>query len=65
MPAQAKRYTIAEYEDMAQRPENAERRFELIDGEIVERSPSELRGLIAALVTAALVHHAKAMIWGA
>lgn len=60
MSAQAKLYTIAEYEAIAERPENAERRFELIDGEIVEMSPSELHGLIAALITAALVHHAKA-----
>lgn len=38
--------TLAEFEAFLQRPENAERRFELIDGEVVEKLPTREHGII-------------------
>lgn len=40
--------TVDEFERFVEQPEHRDRRFELIDGAIVEVSPSELHGLIAA-----------------
>ncbi|MBZ0299229.1 MAG: Uma2 family endonuclease [Anaerolineae bacterium] len=48
-------YTIEEFEHFAGQPENADRRFELIDGEIVEKMPTEEHGVIAALIVARIV----------
>ncbi|MBL8154507.1 MAG: Uma2 family endonuclease [Anaerolineae bacterium] len=38
--------TAAEYEAFIARPENLERRFELIEGEIVEKMPTQQHGII-------------------
>ncbi|MCL4250191.1 MAG: Uma2 family endonuclease [Anaerolineae bacterium] len=45
-PATTKRQTIAAFEAFLKRPENADRLFELIDGEIVEKLPTEFHNLI-------------------
>lgn len=47
MAIQKKLYTVTEFEDLIDHPENRDRRFELIDGEIVEKVPTELHSLIA------------------
>jgi Uma2 family endonuclease len=47
--------TVEQFERFIERPENVDRRFELIDGEIVEMSPSELHGVIAAIIAARLL----------
>src|SRR5664279_2893202 len=39
-------YTIEDYERFIALPENSDRLFELIDGEIVEKMPTEQHGLI-------------------
>ena len=39
--------SVEEFEDFIAQPENAERRFELINGEIVEKMPTEEHGLLA------------------
>jgi Uma2 family endonuclease len=45
------RVTPAEYEAFIARPEHAERRFELIDGEIIEKPmPTEIHGDIAGWI---------------
>jgi Uma2 family endonuclease len=49
MVAEKKRMTTAEFEAFASRPENRERHFELINGEIVEKMPTQLHALIASL----------------
>jgi Uma2 family endonuclease len=38
--------TVEEFERFVELPENEDRRFELIDGEIVEMSPTELHNLV-------------------
>src|SRR5579871_3815437 len=38
--------TLADFEHFVALPENADRRFELINGEIVEKMPTEEHGLI-------------------
>ncbi len=47
-------YTIQEFEAFIAQPENAEYHFELIDGEIVQKMPTMLHGLIIFLLSAAL-----------
>ncbi len=47
MSLQKKLYTIDEFERFVALPRNADRRFELIDGEIVEKMPTEEHGIIA------------------
>ncbi len=42
------RYTVAEFEAFIERPENRDRLFELIDGEIVKKMVTEEHGLIVA-----------------
>jgi Uma2 family endonuclease len=42
--------TVQEFEQIVSRPENAERRLELIDGELVEMSPRLTHGLTASVV---------------
>jgi Uma2 family endonuclease len=44
-------FTIAEYEVFVAERANSERRFELIHGEIVEKSRGEERGAIAAMIS--------------
>lgn len=50
MIAQTSIVTTTEFEEFIARPENADRLFELINGEIVEKETSPLRGLILALL---------------
>lgn len=40
--------TVAEFEGFIDAPENADRLFELIDGEIIEKVPTEEHGYLAA-----------------
>src|SRR5437879_5068849 len=47
MAIQPKLFTVAEFEKFLALPENRERSFELIHGEIVEKVPTEEHGLIA------------------
>lgn len=47
MVTTGKLYTRTDFEGFITRPENRERLFELIDGEIVEKMPTELHGAIA------------------
>lgn len=46
MVIQTRRYTVAEFEQFISLPENQDRYFELIDGEIVEKMPTEEHGVI-------------------
>jgi Uma2 family endonuclease len=52
-------YTIEEFEAYLLLPENAERHFELIDGEIVEKVPTELHSIVSGNFYAALRGHVK------
>jgi len=47
MAIQKKLYTVEEFEKFADAWENTDRRFELINGEIVEKVPTEKHGTIA------------------
>lgn len=48
MVADKKRtYTVAEFSALISRPENAGRLLELIDGEIIEKRPTEEHGILA------------------
>jgi len=47
MDIQVRQYTTAEFWEIANLPENQDRRLELIDGEIIELSPSFLPSMIA------------------
>lgn len=51
MSVEKKITTVAEYEQFIRLPENRDRRFELIDGEIVAVSPTEEHGTIISLLT--------------
>ena len=51
MVQQGTRQTVAEFEAFLALPENRDRLFELIDGEIVEKMPTEQHGEIAAFLT--------------
>lgn len=50
MVVQPKLYTVDEFEQFMALPENRERRFELVNGRIVERDRPEVRGVIAGNV---------------
>lgn len=45
-----KKVTRAEFAEFMERPENAHRKFELIDGEIVEKIPNYPHGIIILLI---------------
>jgi Uma2 family endonuclease len=51
MVQQQTRTTVADFEAFLALPENRDRNFELIDGEIIEMMPTEEHGEIAALLT--------------
>ena len=51
---QTKTYTVEEFERFLALPENADRLFELIDGEIVEKMPTEEHGLVGSNINAHL-----------
>jgi len=46
---------IEEFDQFIALPENDERRFELIDGEIIEKLPTEEHGVIAAQIVARII----------
>lgn len=52
-------YTVQEFEDFIAQPENTEKRFELINGEIVEKMPTEKHSLIAGNIYSALREYAR------
>ena len=52
--------TIEEFEHYIALPENAQRRFELIDGEIIEKVPTEEHAVIAATIAAEIYAYLKA-----
>lgn len=52
-----KLYTVKEFEAFIARPENRERRFELIHGEIFEKMPTQLHGWIIAILLQALMNY--------
>ncbi|XWX03397.1 Uma2 family endonuclease [Aggregatilineales bacterium SYSU G02658] len=54
------RLTAADFEAFLQRPENADRRLELIDGEIIEKMPNALHAYLVGLFLHALVGYLKA-----
>jgi Uma2 family endonuclease len=51
--------TTTEFEEFIARPENADRLFELINGEIVEKMPNPLHGLLASLLNAEIYIYLK------
>jgi len=51
---QERLYTVEEFEQLLEQPENRERLLELIDGEIVEKMPTEEHGEVTALLVMAL-----------
>jgi Uma2 family endonuclease len=55
MAMEKQRVTVQQYEDFIARPENRERRFELIDGEIVEMTPTHIHSWIGARTTGRLL----------
>lgn len=58
MAIQPRLYTIDEFERFIGRPENQERLFQLIEGEIVEKIPTQEHGLIVALLLYVLTAYA-------
>ncbi len=54
MVIQPRLYTVDEFEDFVDLPQNTDRRFELINGEIVEIMPTEEHSLVAGNFYAAL-----------
>jgi Uma2 family endonuclease len=54
MVVEKKLYTVDEFEEFLTLPENTDRLYELIEGEIVEKVPTEEHGLIAGNFYAAL-----------
>ncbi|MEO8393156.1 MAG: Uma2 family endonuclease [Chloroflexota bacterium] len=54
MAIQKQLYTIEDFEQFITQPENRDRRFELINGEIVEKMPTESHGIIAGNIFAPL-----------
>lgn len=59
MVVERKLYTIEEFEAFIALPENEDRLFELIDGEIVEKVPTELHSVVAGNFYASLRSHVK------
>jgi Uma2 family endonuclease len=51
---QSRLYTVDEFEQYADSPENSERLLELIDGEIVEKMPNEEHGMVSINLTTPL-----------
>ncbi len=54
MVVERKLYTVEEYEQFISQPENADRLFELIEGEIVEKVPTEEHGVIVVNISTEL-----------
>lgn len=51
---QERLYTVDEFETFIRRPENRDRLFELLQGEMVEKMPTQEHGEIALIIGAAL-----------
>ncbi|XWX03398.1 Uma2 family endonuclease [Aggregatilineales bacterium SYSU G02658] len=58
------RLTAADFEAFLQRPENADRRLELIDGHIEERMGTYIHGLIIINIGAALLRYVQSTQFG-
>lgn len=50
-----KRITADEFERLVEQPPYSEGLYELIDGDIVQKMPNQIHGLIQAIIAAALV----------
>ena len=59
-PAKTEHYTVDEFERFLHMPENLDRLFELINGEIVEKMPTEEHGLVATNLVIAMGSFVKA-----
>lgn len=59
MAISQKLHTTTEFEDFIALPENADRRFELIDGVIVEKMPTEEHSQVAGNLYAAFREYAR------
>lgn len=59
MAVQQKRMTYSEFEAFTAAPENRDRNFELINGEIVEVSPTEQHATIAATIAGEIYAYLK------
>lgn len=64
MQIETRRYTVAEYEAFADAAENSDRRFELIDGEIVEMSPTGLHAAVQVNISTSLHNFVKPLQLG-
>ncbi len=53
--SQTKLITVEAFLSFIQQPKNEDRHFELIDGEIVEKMPTQLHALIANLLNAVFI----------
>ena len=60
MVVENKLYTVADFEAFLAQPENQDRLFELINGEIVEKMPTETHGMIQAELARVLGNFVKA-----
>ncbi|MDX2162446.1 MAG: Uma2 family endonuclease [bacterium] len=56
MLTQTQRVTVDEFESFLTLPENHERLFELIDGEIIEKVPTQQHGFIVAWIASLLIN---------
>jgi Uma2 family endonuclease len=59
MAIQQKFYTVEEFEAFIAQTENHERLFELIDGEIIEKVPTELHSIVAGNFYSSLREYVK------
>jgi Uma2 family endonuclease len=59
MVSRERLYTVGQFEDYIAQPENVDRLFELINGEIVEKVPTELHGEITVNISTGLKIHVK------
>lgn len=59
MAVQKQAYSVAQFEEFIARPENEDRLFELIDGEIVEKGVTQLHGIVAGNIAT----HLNIYIW--
>lgn len=59
MALQSTRVSMQQYEQFIAQPENTDRLFELIHGEIVEKMPSQLHALIAHILNGFLFNYLR------
>ena len=55
----SKKQTVEDFERIERAPENSDRRFELIDGVIVERFPTEEQGLVVGVIAGEIMIYAR------